>query len=71
MARRTFDVVDVTEILAHWCAGRSKREMDRLWAVRHSPEIDSGHNPQELEGSSLWVHIYLSRVYMVGGRHVR
>lgn len=27
MARRTFDVVDVTEILIHWHAGRSKSEL--------------------------------------------
>jgi hypothetical protein len=27
MARRTFDVIDVTEILVHWHAGRSKSEM--------------------------------------------
>ena len=27
MARRTFDVVDVTEILAHWYAGRSKNQI--------------------------------------------
>jgi transposase len=27
MARRTFDVIDVTEILVHWYAGRSKSEM--------------------------------------------
>ena len=27
MARRTFDVIDVTEILMHWHAGRSKNEL--------------------------------------------
>jgi transposase len=27
MARRTFDVIDVTEILMHWHAGRSENEM--------------------------------------------
>jgi hypothetical protein len=27
MARRTFDVIDVTEILVHWHAGRSLSEM--------------------------------------------
>ena len=27
MARRTFDVIDATEILMHWHAGRSKNEM--------------------------------------------
>ena len=27
MARRTFDVVDIIEILVHWHAGRSKSEI--------------------------------------------
>ena len=27
MARRTFDVIDVAEILVHWHAGRSLNEM--------------------------------------------
>ena len=27
MARRTFEVIDVTEILMHWHAGRSKNEL--------------------------------------------
>ena len=27
MARRTFDVIDITEILIHWHAGRSKNEI--------------------------------------------
>jgi hypothetical protein len=27
MARRTFDVVDIMEILVHWYAGRSKSEV--------------------------------------------
>jgi len=27
MARRSFDVIDVSEILMHWHAGRSKNEM--------------------------------------------
>ena len=29
MARRTFDVIDVTEILVHWHAGRSLNEMSQ------------------------------------------
>ena len=39
MARRTFDVIDVTEILVHWHAGRSKSEMaESLGAgIRQSP----------------------------------
>ena len=31
MARRTFDVIDVTEILVHWHAGRSLNEMFHRW----------------------------------------
>jgi hypothetical protein len=31
MARRTFDVIDVTEILVHWYAGRSPNEMSGSW----------------------------------------
>ena len=27
MARRTFEVIDVTEILVHWHAGRSQAEI--------------------------------------------
>lgn len=27
MARRAFDVIDVTEILIHWYAGRSQAEL--------------------------------------------
>jgi transposase len=27
MARRTFHVIDITEILAHWCAGRSQHDV--------------------------------------------
>jgi transposase len=33
MARRTFDVIDVTEILVHWHAGRSLSEMSRSLGV--------------------------------------
>ena len=33
MARRTFTVVDVTEILIHWHAGRSISEMSTSLAV--------------------------------------
>ena len=31
MARRSFDVVDVTEILVHWHAGRSISEVRPAW----------------------------------------
>jgi Mu transposase, C-terminal domain/Integrase core domain len=33
MARRTFDVIDVAEILMHWHAGRSKNEMSQSLGV--------------------------------------
>src|SRR6516165_6864770 len=33
MARRTFDVIDVTEILVHWHAGRSLSEMSQSLEV--------------------------------------
>ena len=33
MARRTFDVVDVTEILIHWYAGRSITEVSTSLGV--------------------------------------
>jgi transposase len=33
MARRTFDVIDVTEILVHWHAGRSLSEMSQSLGV--------------------------------------
>jgi len=33
MARRTFDVIDVSEILMHWHAGRSKNEMAQSLGV--------------------------------------
>ena len=33
MARRSFSVVDVTEFLTHWHAGRSISEVDRSLGV--------------------------------------
>lgn len=52
MARRTFDVVDVTEILVHWYAGRSKSEMatslgvDRKTISKYvAPAIEAGYRP--------------------------
>jgi hypothetical protein len=33
MARRSFDVADITEILMHWHAGRSKNEMSAILGV--------------------------------------
>jgi hypothetical protein len=33
MARRTFEVIDVTEILVHWHAGRSKTQMAQSLGV--------------------------------------
>jgi hypothetical protein len=34
MARRTFTMVDITEILQHWYAGRPKVEVTRSLARR-------------------------------------
>ena len=52
MARRTFDVIDVTEILMHWHAGRSKNEMaaepgggPQDAAEVHRPGGGGGHRP--------------------------
>jgi hypothetical protein len=52
MARRTFDVTDVTEILVHWYAGRSQSEVatslgvDRKTIKKYvTPAIDAGITP--------------------------
>src|SRR5438270_1357678 len=52
MARRTFDVIDVTEILVHWHAGRSLNEMsgslgvDRKTIRKYvAPAIAAGITP--------------------------
>src|SRR5260370_42399954 len=52
MARRSFDVVDVTEILIHWHAGRSKSEMaqsldvDRRTISKYvAPAVAAGVRP--------------------------
>ena len=50
MARRTFDVIDVTEILVHWHAGRSLNEMSQSLGVDRktirkyvAPAVAAGH----------------------------
>lgn len=52
MARRTFYVIDITEILAHWYAGRSQHEVagslgvDRKTIRRYvEPAIETGFVP--------------------------
>jgi hypothetical protein len=51
MARRTFDVIDVTEILVHWHAGRSLNEMsgslgvDRKTRKYIAPAVAAGIVP--------------------------
>ena len=52
MARRTFDVTDVTEILVHWYAGRSQSEVatslgvDRKTIKKYlTPAIEAGITP--------------------------
>lgn len=49
MARRTFDVVDVTEILIHWYAGRSKLELSASLGVDRKT-IRKYVEPAEAEG---------------------
>lgn len=46
MARRTFDVIDVVEILQHWYAGRSKTD------VAASVGVDRGTVRQGVSGRS-------------------
>ena len=64
MARRTFDVPNVTEILVHWDAGRSQSEIatslgpDRKTVKKYlTPAIESGLSPgsgrMQLEWSML------------------
>jgi DNA-binding CsgD family transcriptional regulator len=52
LARRTFDVTDVTEILVHWYAGRSQSEVatslgvDRKTIKKYvTPAIEAGITP--------------------------
>src|SRR5258708_38662735 len=52
MARRSFEVVDVTEILVHWHAGRSKSEIsesldvDRRTIAKYvAPAAAAGEGP--------------------------
>jgi hypothetical protein len=52
MARRTFDVIDVTEILVHWYAGRSLNEMSQSLGVDRktlrkyvAPAVAAGISP--------------------------
>lgn len=52
MARRTFDMVDVTEILVHWHAGRSRSEIatslgvDRKTVKKYvAPAVEAGLVP--------------------------
>jgi hypothetical protein len=41
MARRTFDVVDIIEILVHWHAGRSNSEMG-LSSLKERSRVKGG-----------------------------
>ena len=52
MARRTFAVIDVVEILAHWYAGRSKKQVaaslgvDRSTVAKYvAPAVAAGMSP--------------------------
>src|SRR5690348_3071024 len=59
MARRTFDVIDVTEILVHWHAGRSLNEMSVSLGVDRkrigssvSPAVSAGIMPGSMKTKS-------------------
>jgi transposase len=62
MARRTFDVVDVTEILVHWHAGRSISEIAQSLGVDRktirkyvAPAVKAGMAPGEVSpGEAEW-----------------
>jgi hypothetical protein len=61
MARRTFDVIDVTEILVHWHAGRSLNEMsgslgvDRKTIRKYvAPPVAAGITPGTDRARSVW-----------------
>jgi transposase len=61
MARRTFDVPNVTEILVHWDAGRSQSEiadslgLDRKTVKKYlSPAIKSGLEPGSSRSQAEW-----------------
>jgi hypothetical protein len=61
MARRTFEVVDMTEILVHWDAGRSQSEiatslgLDRKTVKKYlTPAIDAGLEPGSGRSQAEW-----------------
>ena len=62
MARRSFDVVDVTELMVHWHAGRSQSELatslglDRKTVKKYlAPAIEAGVTPgDEPRSSEAW-----------------
>jgi transposase len=72
MARRSFNVVDVTEILIHWHAGRSQSEIatslgvDRKTVKKYlAPAIDAGITPGDVpRGAGQWAE--LVRVWWPG-----
>ena len=59
LARRTFDVIDVIEILTHWYAGRSQNELatslgvDRKTLRKYTaPAVAAGMAPVGFQNSS-------------------
>ena len=59
MARRTFDVIDVTEVLMHWHAGRSLLGMSQSLGVDRktirkyvAPAAAAGTEPRPLRTSA-------------------
>jgi hypothetical protein len=61
MARRTFDVADVTELLVHWDAGRSQSEiatsqgLDRKTVKKYlAPALEAGCEPGSGRSAAQW-----------------
>jgi hypothetical protein len=50
MARRTFEVIDVTGILVHWHAGRSKNERAASLGVDRKTPAEVHRPPAEAAG---------------------
>jgi transposase len=64
MARRTFDVIDVTEIFVHWDAGRSLNEMsgslgiDRKTIRKYlAPAVEAGITPGSGRSEQEWADL--------------
>jgi hypothetical protein len=47
MAKRTFDVIDIIEILVHWQAGRNNSEIAQSLGVDRTASGPPGRQPSE------------------------